>query len=66
MSKRIESEWNVLVGEYADAGLQCIAARHKVEKSPMTETLVADYVEASERWTDLVLKTSDFVRDCSI
>ena len=60
----IESEWDVLLVDYKDAGLQCIRARHKVETFPMTEAAVADYARASERWTDLVLKTSDFVRDC--
>jgi hypothetical protein len=62
--KRIESQWAVLVREFADAGLQCIVARHAVERFPTTEAVVADYVEASEHWTDTILKTSDLVRDC--
>ena len=62
--KRIEAQWGELVREFSDAGLQCIVARHAVEKSPTTEVVVADYVKASEHWTDLILKASDFVRDC--
>jgi hypothetical protein len=62
--KRIEAEWAVLVREFADAGWQCILARHAVEQFSSSERLVGDYMKASEHWTDLVLKTSDFVRDC--
>jgi hypothetical protein len=62
--KRIEAQWSVLVREFADAGLQCIVARHAVQRFPTREAVVADYAKASEHWTDLILKASDFVRDC--
>ena len=62
--KQIEEQWASLLREFADAGLQCVLARHKVEKFPTTQATVADYTNACERWTDLILKTSDFVRDC--
>ena len=65
MSKaRIEGEWAVLLAEFGEAGLQCVSARHRVEQGPATEAALADYMKASERWIDLVLRTSDFVRDC--
>ena len=60
---QIEAEWNVLLTEYADAGMQCVLARHRVERAT-TEVLIAEYAKASERWIDIVLRTSDFVRDC--
>ncbi len=63
-SQQIEAAWVVLSTEYRDAGWQCILARHAVEKSPMTQDAIVAYAKASEHWVDLVLKTSDFVRDC--
>ena len=62
--KQIEEEWASLLREFADAGLDCVLARHEVEKFPTTHATVAAYTKSCERWTDLVLKTSDFVRDC--
>jgi hypothetical protein len=62
---QIEEEWVSLLREFADAGLQCVLARHNVEKFPTRQVAVDDYTKASERWIELVLKTSDFVRDCS-
>ena len=59
----IEEEWALLLREFADAGLQCVLARHNAEKFPTRQAAIADYTKASERWIELVLKTSDFVRD---
>ena len=61
---QIEEEWASLLREFADAGLQCVLARHNVAQSPMRQIAVDDYTKASERWIELVLKASDFVRDC--
>jgi hypothetical protein len=63
-TKRIEAEWSALSAEHADAGWRCILARREVEKFPMTQVVIDSYTKASERWVELVLKTSDFVRDC--
>lgn len=65
-TKQRQAEWVALSGEYVDAGWQCVLARHEAQKFPVTADVIAAYVKASERWVDLVLKTSDFVRDCRV
>lgn len=65
MSKlRVEEEWALLLAQFGEAGLQCVLARHEVEKFPTTGAAIAEYTRAREHWTDLVLRTHDFVRDC--
>ena len=61
---RIETEWTLLLAEFGSAGLKCVLARHEMERLPTAAGAMANYVSASEHWTDLVLKTHDFVRDC--
>jgi hypothetical protein len=63
-NSRVETEWNAILAELGDAGLQCVLARHNLERNAGAAGAMAGYVAASERWTDAFLKAGDFVRDC--